>query len=144
MGVQDIYQSYLSAGTSFQRLTPPSGNPALVYGLFNQDTQRPLLPFIDTGDLFPGGPHLLKFFNSIRFGGGGKIYVRALVDDSVVAQGYVTLAEDAYQASVFRFPQGTAGYKVRLQMPGVAWWRYFDIEWDPVSPKPAPKQGAQA
>lgn len=140
MALIDPYEDYLTASTSFQRLAAPVATQ-LVYGVFNED-RRPLIPMVDTGLIYPGlsssdgsqrqDPSLLKYFNSVRFGGRGKLYIRAMVDNTEVQRGYVTLAEDAYQASVFRLPKGCAGYGLRLQMVGIAWWRYFEIDWDPV------------
>jgi len=133
----DVYQDYLSAGTGWERLVPPSGVPALAYGLFNQG-DRPLLPFVDTGLFYPGenqqtgDPTLLKYFNAIRFGGEGRLFVRALVDKTEVERGYVTLTDDPFQASLFKLPQGTAGYGLRLQITGLAWWRYLEVLWEPV------------
>ena len=135
MTLIDPYQDYLTASTSFSRLAAPA-NSQLVYGVFNED-RRPLIPMVDTGLMYPGpngaDPSLLKYFNSVRFGGKGKLYIRAMVDNAEVQRGYVTLSEDAYQASIFRLPKGCAGYGIRLQMVGIAWWRYFEIEWDPVA-----------
>ena len=97
-----------------------------------------MAPMVDTGLIYPGpngqqDPSLLKYFNLIKFGGSGKLYIRAMVDNTEIQRGYVTLSEDAYQASIFRLPKGCAGYGIRLQMVGIAWWRYFKIEWDPVA-----------
>jgi hypothetical protein len=75
---------------------------------------------------------MLRYFNGVRFGGSGKLFIMASVDNDVVAQGSVVLSEDAYQASIFRLPVGTAGYGIRLRMTGIAWWRYFEIMWEPV------------
>lgn len=137
---QDLYQSYLSAGTGFNRLATPSGSQVLLYGKFNQG-QDQLLPYVDTGVIYPGeggqigDPAMLRFFNSVRFGGSGTLYIRALVDDVPIASGSVVLAEDPFQASIFRLPVGEAvGYGIRLQMTGLAWWRYFEVMWEPVAP----------
>lgn len=135
----DVYQDYLTAAAAFQRLAPPSGDPVLAYGLFGRD-QRELVPFVDTGLFYPGENHqsgdptMLKYFNAIRFGGEGKLFLRVMVDKTEKARGFVTLSEDPYQASLFRLPQGTAGYGLRLQMVGLAWWRYLEVMWEPVSP----------
>jgi hypothetical protein len=130
--VLDQYQSYLSAGTSFSRLTATTGaTAATVYAVFGEDT-RPLLPMVDTDLIFCDTPYLLKYFHSVRFGGRGKLYVRALADGTEVARGWVTLSEDPNQANIFHFPRGTAGYGIRLQLVGIASWRYYEIEWDPV------------
>lgn len=131
MSLIDPYQDYLEACSTFNRLAPPD-DTALVYGVFNED-QRPMMPFVDTGLVYCGEPQLLKYFYRVRFGGSGKLYIRAMVEDTEVARGHVTLSEDPYQASVFRLPRGTAGYGLRLQMTGIAWWRYYDIEWDAVT-----------
>ena len=130
MAIVDAYEDYLTAGTSFKRLAP-SASTGVVYGIFNED-RRPLLPFVDTGLVYCGDPSLLKYFHKIRFGGKGKIYIRAMVDNTEVARGWVVLSEDPNQASIFRLPRGTAGYGLRLQLAGVAWWRYYEIIWDPV------------
>lgn len=139
MVLADPYEDYLKAGTSFSRLAP-AANTQLVYAVFNED-RRPLLPMVDTGLIYPGAngqdPSLLKYFYRVRFGGSGRLYIRAMVDNTEVQRGYVTLSEDPYQASIFHLPKGCAGYGIRLQMVGIAWWRYYDIEWDPVA-------GAQA
>ena len=127
----DLYQTYLAAGTAFQRMVAPAGVPVVIYGQFNRD-RRPLLPFVDTGLIHCGAPSQLKAFNSIRFGGSGTLFVRVLVDDSYLCMAQLVLSEDAYQANVLSLPNGTAGYGIRLQLAGVAWWRYFDIDWDPV------------
>jgi len=140
MPVLDPYDAYLAAGTSFSRLAPLSGTNKTVYGTFNED-RRTLLPFVDTGMVYPGpgnamgDPSLLKYFYSVRFGGSGKLYIRAMVDDTEVQRGFVTLSEDPYQASVFHLPRGCAGYGLRLQWVGLAWWRYYEISWDPVTPQ---------
>lgn len=136
MALLDPYQNYLTAGTSFARLAPfddgnndyPSKN---VYGLFNEG-RDPLLPFVDTGLIFCGNPSVLKYFNEVKFSGNGKIYVRALVDSTEVARGYTILSQDPNIANVFRLPRGTAGYGLRLQLTGIAWWRHFEINWDEV------------
>lgn len=127
----DLYQPYLAAGTSFQPMGYPAGSQAVVYGKFNMD-RRPLLPFVDTGLVHCGAPSQLKAFNSVRFGGAGSLFVRVLIDDTYLCTAQLVLSEDAYQANVLSLPNGTAGYGIRLQMAGVAWWRYFDIDWDPV------------
>ena len=125
----NIYEDYLKAGTSFDRLSV-TGTTGVSYGRFNGD-RRPMLPMVDTGLIYCGDPGLLKRFYGIRFGGGGKIYVRAMVENTEVSRGYVTLSEDAYQSSVYRLPRGCAGFGLRLQLVGIAWWRYFEIDWDP-------------
>lgn len=133
-----LYQSYLSAGTTFSRMVPPSGSQVLLYGKFDQ-SRDPLLPYVDTGLIYPGengaigDPSMLRYFNGVRFGGSGKLFIRAIIDNTVVCTGSVVLEEDAYQASIFRFPSDAAGYGVRLQMTGIAWWRYFEILWEPVA-----------
>jgi hypothetical protein len=111
---------------------PAVGTPQTVYGTFNED-RRQMMSFVDTGIVFCGDPSLLKYFYRVRFGGSGKIYVRALVDNTEVKRGYVTLSEDPNQASVFHLPRGCAGYGLRLQLAGIAWWRYYEIEWDAVA-----------
>jgi hypothetical protein len=131
MPLVDPYEPYLTAGTSFARLAPSSGT-RLVYGLFNEDP-RPMLPFVDTGLVYCKNPELLKYFKHVRFGGTGKLYIRAMVDNTEVQRGWVVLSDDPNQASTFRLPKGTAGYGLRLQLAGIAWWRYYDITWDPVS-----------
>jgi hypothetical protein len=119
-------------------MAAPSGTTAPCYATFNEDPHRQLLPFIDTDLIYPGDnnqmgdPSLLRYFYGVRFGGSGKLYVRALVDATEVARGYVTLAEDPNQASIFHLPDGAAGYGLRLQLVGLAWMRYFYIDWDPV------------
>jgi hypothetical protein len=134
MTLIDPYQDYLIASTRFQDLAAPALTQ-LAYGVFNED-RRPLCPMVDTGLMYPGlqgsDPSLLKYFHEIRFGGSGKLFIRAMVDNAEVQRGYVTLSEDAYQASSFRLPKGMAGYGLRLQLVGIAWWRYFEIMWDPV------------
>lgn len=127
----DLYQSYLTAGTTFQKLVPPAGDAVLAYGQFNQD-RRELLPFVDTGLLYCGDPSGLKFFNSITFGGEGTLFLRVMVDNTYIANARLVLSQDAYQANVLTLPDGTAGFGIRLHMTGLAWWRYFDIDWDPV------------
>jgi hypothetical protein len=134
VSVVDQYQSYLAAGTSFARLAPPVDTvPKKVYGTFNED-QRDLLFAIDTGPIFCDTPYLMKYFHVVRFSGSGKIYIRALVDQTEVARGWVVLSEDPSQSNLFRLPRGTSGYSLRLQMAGIAKWRFYDIEWDPVAP----------
>ena len=134
----DPYPAYLTAGTGFQRMAPLGTGTQLVYATFDEDP-RQLLPFVDTGLIYPaeggqqGDPSLCRYFNFIRFGGAGKLYARVFVDSSVVQQGFVTLAEDSNQASILHLPRGTAGFGIRLQLVGLAWWRYFAIDWDPVS-----------
>jgi hypothetical protein len=138
LNLVDGYPAYLTAGTRFQRMAPPSGTTALGYATFNEDPHRQLLPFVDTDLMYPGDnnqvgdPSLLRYFYQVRFGGAGKLFVRALVDETEVARGYLTMAEDSNQASIFHLPDGTAGYGLRLQLIGLAWWRYFYIDWDPV------------
>ena len=138
LAIVDPYPAYLAAGTQFQRMSPPSGTTALAYATFNEDPHRQLMPFVDTDLIYPGennlmgDPSQLRRFYGVRFGGAGKLFIRALVDQVEVARGYVTLAEDPNQASIFRLPYGSAGYGLRLQMAGLAWWRYFYIDWDPV------------
>jgi hypothetical protein len=136
MSILDPYEDYLKAGTSFSRLEPHTSTQ-LVYAVFNED-RRPLLPMVDTGLIYPGldgqqDPTLLKYFYRVRFGGTGKLYIRAMVDNTEVQRGYVTLSEDAYQASTLRLPRGCAGYGFRLQMVGIATWRYYEMDWDPVA-----------
>jgi hypothetical protein len=131
MPIVDQYQDYLTAGTDFERLVG-TGTTQLVYGVFNEDL-RPLLPFVDTGLVYCEDPSLLKYFHKVRFGGKGKIYVRAMVDNTEVQRGWVTLSEDPNQASIFHLPRGCAGYGLRLQLAGIAWWRYYEIIWDPAT-----------
>jgi hypothetical protein len=133
MTLVDPYEAYLTAGTSFARLAP-SDSTQLVYARFNED-RRPLLPMVDTGLIYCQRPDLMKYFKWVRFGGRGKLYIRAMIDDTEVQRGWVVLSEDPNQASVFKLPKGSAGYGLRLQLTGISWWRYFDIEWDPVSPQ---------
>jgi hypothetical protein len=138
MAFLDVYPDYLTAGTRFQRMATPGAPLGLGYATFNEDPHRQLLPFVDTDLMYPGvdgpgDPAMLRRFYGVRFAGAGKLWVRALVDDTEVARGYVTLAEDPNQASIFHLPNGTAGYGLRLQIVGLAWWRLFYIEWDPVA-----------
>lgn len=133
MTLVDPYPAYLTAGTTFSRMSNPAANKTLVYGTFDED-KRQLLPMVDTDLIYPGGDvSLLKYFYGLRFGGEGTLFIRALVDKVEVARGYVVLSEDAYQASCFNLPRGCAGYGIRLQLVGLAWWRYFYLDWDPVS-----------
>ena len=133
----DPYEAYVAAGTSFSRLAPQGNQTKLVYATFDEG-RRTLLPFVDTGLIYPGqggkmgDPSLARYFQGVRFGGSGKLYIRAMVDNTEVQRGYVTLSEDAWQASYFHLPRGCAGYGIRLQIVGLAWWRYFEIEWDPI------------
>lgn len=130
--IVDPYEPYLAAGTSFSRLAPTGATGSLVYGVFNED-RRPLLPFIDTSLVYCGNVDLLKYFEKVKFGGKGKLFIRAMVDDTEVQRGYVTLSEDPNQASIFHLPRGAAGYGLRLQICGIAWLRYYEIIWNPVS-----------
>ena len=130
MALIDPYKDYLAAGVSFSPLSE-TATPQLAYGVFGED-RRPLLPFIDTGLIYCGDLTLFKYFYRVRFGGSGKLYVRAMVENTEVQRGSVVLSEDPYQASIFRLPRGCAGYGLRLQLVGLAWMRYFAIEWDPV------------
>ena len=132
MALVDQYQDYLAAGTSFARLVGSTGATAATsYATFNEG-RFPLLPAVDTGLIFCGAPYLLKYFNTVRFGGSGKLYIRAMIDNTEVARGFVTLSEGPNQSNIFRIPRGKAGYGLRLQMVGIAAWRYYDIDWDPV------------
>lgn len=136
--ILDPYEAYLTASTSFQRMPVQGSSAKTAYGFFDED-RRPLVPMIDTGIMYPGhggqpgDPSLLKYMYRVRFGGSGKIYIRAMVDDTEVQRGFVTLVDDANQANIFRLPQGTAGYGIRLLMSGIAWWRYFEVDWSPVA-----------
>lgn len=139
MPIIDPYADYLAAGTSFSRMVSGVTGVTGVYGIFNED-RRPLLPFVDTGLVYPGpggqqDPSLLKYFNKIRFGGRGKVYVRAMVDGTEVQRGYATLSEDPNHADFFKFPIGTCGYGIQLQIVGIAWWRFYEILWEPVTPE---------
>ena len=133
----DPFEAYVAAGTSFTRLSPQGNSTQLVYATFDEG-QQTLLPFVDTGLIYPGvagqmgDPSLLRYFYAVRFGGFGKLYIRAMVENTEVQRGYVEMVEDATQASVFKLPKGTAGFGIRLQIVGLAWWRYFEIDWDPV------------
>ena len=135
----DPYEPYITAGTQFARMSAPSGATGqMVYARFGEGP-RPLLAFVDTGLVYPGNnnqmgdPSLLRYFYGVKFGGKGTLYLRAFVDDVLVQQGYVTLEEDAFQASYLNMPRGGAvGYGLRLQISGLAWWRYYEIDWDPV------------
>jgi len=131
MAIVDAYEAYLTAGTSFSRLAPED-TTTLVYALFDEG-RSPLLPMIDTGLLYCKDPSLLKYFYKVRFGGSGKLYIRAMVDNTEVCRGHVVLSEDPNQASLFRLPRGCSGYGLRLQLVGIAWLRYYEIIWDPVS-----------
>jgi len=138
MTLVDPYPAYLTAGTTWSLMGNPGSTTQLVYATFNED-RRPLLPFVDTDLIYPGenntqgDPSTLRYFSGIRFGGEGQLFVRALIDNTEVARGYAILSEDAYQASCFNLPKGVAGYGIRLQITGIAWWRYFYIDWAPVS-----------
>lgn len=133
MAVYDQYSDYLAAATTFQRLVAPTGATGVtVYATFN-DSARPMLPMEDSGPISCDSPYLLKYFDHIRFSGKGKIYIRALVDEIEVARGYVTLSEGPTDENIFKLPDGTAGYSIRLQMVGIAIRRYYDIMWEAVS-----------
>ena len=82
MTLTDPYQDYLAASVGFSRLAE-TGSTQLVYATFNED-RRPLVPFVDTGLIYCGDPTLLKVFSGVRFGGTGKIYIRAMVDNTEV------------------------------------------------------------
>ena len=137
MALIDPYDSYIAAGTSFSRLAPQGTGTQLVYATFNEG-RRTLLPFVDTGLMYPGqggamgDPALFRYFYGIRFGGAGKLYLRVMVDNRESSRGFVTLVEDTYGSNYMRLPRGEAGYGIRLQIVGLAWWRYFEIDWDPV------------
>jgi len=137
LSLVDPYEPYVAAQTSFSRLAPQGPSTQLVYATFGEG-QRVLVPFVDTGIVYPGvggqmgDPALLRYIWGIRFGGQGTLFVRALVDEVEVQRGYVVLEEDATQASYFQLPNGTAGYGIQLQITGSAWWRYYQIDWDPV------------
>jgi hypothetical protein len=134
----DTYQDYLAAGTSFSRLAPAGTGRQTVYALFNQD-RRDLLPFVDTGLIYPGegeqigDPSLARSFDSIHFSGGGTLFVNVWIDQTLLSRDVrVVLAEDAWQAALLKLPEGTAGFGIRLQMTGLAWIRLIKFDWDPL------------
>ena len=135
----DAYQAYLSAGTTFGELAPQGSGTGIVYGTFNGDSKRQLLPFVDTDLVYPGAngqmgdPGLLRYFYGVRFLGSGTLFVRAFTDKTLVQTGYVTLDEDPNQASIFKLPNGTAGYGLRLQWCGLATMRMYILDWDPAT-----------
>jgi len=138
MSLVDSYQAYLTAGTTFTRLLPTGTGRQMVYALFNQGSYQ-LLPFVDTGVMYPGDgtqmgdPSTLREFDTIRFGGAGTLFLNVWVDDTLILQGAkVVLAEDPYQASTLSLPSGTAGFGIRLQIAGLAWIRWFKINWEPL------------
>ncbi len=126
----DVYQQYLVAQTSRDRLAH-AYNTTVAYGQF--DEGRDFMPqFVDTGPIFCGAPGALKRFRQVTFGGNGKLYIRAIVDNKEAATGYVILSEGPAQANIFRLPRGTAGYAIQLQISGLGWWRFFEIDFDPI------------
>ena len=137
MPLLDPYDAYVAAGTTFSRMAPQGTGTQIVYGTFDEG-RRTLLPFVDTGLIYPGrgqaqgDPKQFRYFQGIEFGGAGTLFIRALIDDTEVARGFVVLEQDAYQANYMHLPRGSAGYGLRLQICGLAWWRYFSIDWDPV------------
>ena len=141
MPLIDPYDAYVAAGTTFSRMAPQGTGTQKVYGTFDEG-RRTLLPFVDTGLIYPGkgtqmgDPALFRYFNGIEFGGQGTLFVRAYIDQTRVAKGFVVMEQDAYQANYFHLPRGSAGYGIRLQICGLAWWRYFSIDWDPVMEDP--------
>lgn len=125
------YQDYLSKGTQFKGTTTPVGTPVPRYAMLESDDE-PLLPFVETAKLTCGFPHLLKAFKFVAFVGKGTLFIRALIDGVPVAKGYVTLGENPEAPSLFRFPVGSIGRSVVLQITGTGTWSQPQLLWDPV------------
>jgi len=142
----DVYQNYLAAVAGFSRFQAPTGATAATgpaYAQFGLDENRQLMGFVDTGDIHCKTSELLKIFNSIEFKGHGTLYVIAWVDNTMVAQGWCELSMDANQTNIFALPQGTAGYSIRLQIAGVADWKFFDIDFEFASSDHVPESHGQ-
>lgn len=130
--IRELYPQYESACFGFSPLEGAGSNQGWVALLEEGDFD--LMPTIDTGDIACGHPYAMKFFRRARFVGTGNMTVIVLVDDIEVARGEVTMADDPTQPSWMRLPRGLAGYQIRFLFCGHVDMRYFDIDWDPVSP----------
>lgn len=131
----EAYQTYLLKSSQFQRTTRKIGTAVPRYAILEADDE-PLFPFVETAKLTCGFPLLLKSFSSVQFHGYGTLFVRAFIAGAEVARGWVSLTPGPLASDTFRFPEGTAGVDVVLQIAGTGSWSHAELIWDPVGVQP--------
>ena len=127
MSASDPYQNYLTACAAFQKTAETETDR--VYAELEAGVED-LYPFVEIARISCGDFNRLKDFNVMAFHGDGTLFVRALVDGMEVKRGKVVMGDHPRQTKVFRFPTGSQGAVLSVQVGGLGRWTHFDLDFD--------------
>lgn len=136
--IRDAYRDYEVAAKDVNVGMAYGGSEMGFFVGILDEGDYDLAPAVDSGNIACGHPYIEKFFRSIRFVGSGTIFVRVFVDGNEAASGRVEMTEDHTAPRYMNLPRGLAGMNIRVLWTGTSHGlRYYEIDWDFVSPSEA-------